>query len=439
MARVPPKNAPVRAAGMATVPQPAVPGIIASRAVGDDVYDLFVSHQVAFPLTAGQLVIPGARLEYAVPLTRRASGDERSETAASDPVAVSVNALPEAGRPAGFHGPTGRSLRVGYRVRELPGHAGEPLPIDISVQGTGNLTFWGPPSVTWPAGTRAYLDRTNETPKVEGGLLGGTKTFHFLLVPDSVGSVALPAIGYQYFDEGTGRYQVAETGELVVPILPGQSRVAGRVAPPLSVATSRPGLRVLEPGRPLWLALVLLPLGILLLGFQWARVRRRPRAEAPGRADGVAALETLISRLVPEEQRGEAAALARGLRRAGVPRDEAASAATLKLEIDRLRFTPGDATGVVALGKQALATIGAIPQAVRRRGGLVVLLVAASVALSAQEDTPESRYRQGAYGPAAAGFERRAAAVSDSTAPAFERTRWTRGSAAACTMRGPRH
>src|SRR5690606_10141694 len=146
---------------------------------GNDVYDLFLSHQVAFPLTGGRLVVPAARLEYAVPLTRRASGDERTEQTVSQPVAIDVVMLPPGPFTGTFRGPTSTGLDVSYRIRQLPAHAGEPLPVDVLITGTGNLAFWAPPSVEWPAGSRAYLEKTTETPRQVGGRLGGTKTFHF--------------------------------------------------------------------------------------------------------------------------------------------------------------------------------------------------------------------------------------------------------------------
>lgn len=410
--RRPPTLKPPVLAGVWTVPQPAIPGIISSRAVGDDVYDLFVSHQVAFPLTPGTLTVPPARLEYAVPVTRRASGDERPEAATSRPVAVRVLAPPDDARPAGFQGPAARGLRIGYRVRELPGHTGEPLPVDVWVQGTGNLAFWPPPSVTWPRGVRAYLDRTNETPEVADGLLGGTKVFHFLLVSDSVGSVALPALDYDYFDPAGRRYLTAGTAGMVVPILAGKSRVAGRTPPPLAPPAGTDPLRRLAPGRWEWFGLLAVPLALAgLLGLvRRVRARGRQPESAPGRIDGVAALEQLIAGLVAEADRGDPAALSRGLRAAGIDRAGAAETARLKAEIDRLRFTPGDSSEVGPLGRDAAALIARLPGRIRRRAGVLALLLVAGTAVAAGQERPESLYRQGAFGPAAAGFAARSRA-----------------------------
>ncbi|MDX2056389.1 MAG: hypothetical protein SFV24_01195 [Gemmatimonadales bacterium] len=423
--RRPPTLKPPVLAGVWAVPQPAVPGIVATRAVGEDVHDLFVSHQVAFPLTPGVLTVPAARLEYAIPLSRRASGDERPEVATSAPVTVEIQPLPEAGRPGGFRGPTAGDLSLGYRIVSLPAHAGEPLPIDVTVSGIGNLAFWAPPNVTWPAGTRAYLDQTDEAPRESGGLLGGTKTFRFLLVSDSAGSIALPALGYDYFDRAGGGYRSATAAGLVIPVLPGKSRLVGRDVPPLVAAGGAPGwLPGLRPGRWLWNLLAAGPALLLAGAVVVRRLRRRQPAVAPReRIDGVAALEHLVSRLVPESDRGHGELLERSLRRAGLARPQATEAARLKLELDRLRFTPGDSSGVGPLGRRAAELVGGLPISVRRRAGLVAALLLA-LPLSAQQESPETLYRDGAYRPAAAGFEAAAAATPERWQP------WYHGAAA---------
>lgn len=404
--RRPPTLKPPVLAGVWSVPQPAVPGIVATRAVGEDVYDLFVSHQVAFPLTEGAVRVPPARLEYAVPLTRRASGDERAVDATSNDVTIQVLPLPDPA-PAGFHGPTAEQLKVTYSVRQLPAHAGEPLPVEVVVSGDGNLAFWLPPTVNWPAGTRAYLDKTDEAERVAGGLLGGTKTFRFLMIPDSVGSVALPAVAYPFFDPGSGSYREAGAPGMVVPVLPGRGTV--RRKPPFLAPTGdvRLALPSLPADRPLWWVLAAAPLGAVAAAAAWRARRRRPvRTKAP-KLDSLAELEGLIGRLVPDADRGTIAGLERGLRRGGVPREPAAELARLKADADRIRFTPGDASRVGALKQLLAAVLAKLPRLARGAGPLLVLVIAAAAA-GQDAETPEQRYGQEAFGPAAEGFLARA-------------------------------
>ncbi|MHB1328520.1 MAG: BatD family protein [Gemmatimonadales bacterium] len=391
--------------GVWSVPQPAVPGIVATRAVGNDTYDLFVSHQVTFPLTAGRIMVPPARLEYTVP-PRRAVSAERPAEATSSPVPVEILPLPADAMPPGFRGPAAGGLRIAYRIQTLPAHAGEPLPVEVLLSGSGNLAFWAPPEVSWPAGTRAYLDRTAEAERVTAGLLGGTKTFHYLVVADSAGSVALPELRYDYFDAPAG-FRTATAPGMLVPVLPGKSRTAGRTVPPMALIRPRPSqLALFEPGRAGWWTILLLPV-LLALAAEVRRRRALRTVAPPPEVDGVAALEQLVVRLVPEADRGQVERLEGGLRRAGLSKDAAARAARLKLELDRIRFTPGAGDVTDALGREARSVVESAPGVVRRRAGLAALLVLLSTTAVAQGD-PAALYRDGTYHAAAAEFERAA-------------------------------
>ncbi len=404
--RRPPSLKPPALAGVWTVPQPAVPGIVATRAIGDDVYDLFVSHQVAFPLTAGSVVVPAARLEYAVPTSRRASGDERTVEAASDPVPIDVLPLPDPGSTP-FRGPTAAGMKIGYGVRSLPAHAGEPLPVDLTVTGSGNLAFWLPPDIAWPAGTRAYLDRTVDEERTEAGVLGGTKTFRYLVLPDSVGSVALPTVTYGYFDPGSTTYRVATANGMVLPVLAGRTRVDRE--PPVLAGDGQIGSwgELFAAGSPWWWIGVLLPLGLIGLGGL-VRLRRPRQTGRPRRTDPLEDLEQVIARLVPEAERGAPDRLEHGLRRAGIDRDMAADITRLKGAADRVRFTPGDATRLGVLQADVAATVARLPKGLVR--GLVagLLLVIAQGAAGEATERPDVLYRQGAFGPAARGFAAKA-------------------------------
>ncbi len=411
--RRPPTLKPPVLVGVWSVPQAPIPGLVASRLVGEETYDLFISHQIAYPLAAGRLTIPPARLEYAVPMTRRASGDERPVEALSDDIVLTIDAAPTS--PSGHRGPQGRQLSLGYRIPSLPAYAGEVLPVEITLSGEGNLTFWPPPNVTWPAGTRAYLDRVGEAPQVQEGRLGGLKTFYFRLLADSVGSVALPPLSYDFFDPGSGVNRVATASGVVVPVLGRRSAGPPRAVPPLAVATAdwpAASLRV-APLQPWWWVAVLTPAAVILLvtGYRrWPRSRGAP-VSAPG---GLAALERLVGALVPEVDRGHPERLEGSLRRAGVGSAAAREVARLKLDIDWGRFAPGGSVDEAALGRRAGELLGRLPGAVRRRASLgLLLLVAGGLASAQTEVSPEAHYRERAYRPAAAGFRARAEAEPD--------------------------
>ena len=98
--------------GVWSYPQPVPGGIAASRQVGGKWYDLFVLHQVVFPLTPGRVAVTPARLQYTVPLSYQFFSQEESYKLESAPLSFLANSLPAEGRDPAFAGAVGRGLEV---------------------------------------------------------------------------------------------------------------------------------------------------------------------------------------------------------------------------------------------------------------------------------------------------------------------------------------
>lgn len=410
--RAPTLKPPVLA-GVWSVPQAPIPGVVASTSVGEETYDLFVSHQVVYPLSAGALTVPRARVEYALPISRRGAGSERLVEVESRPLLVDVRDLPDGGRPPGFAGPVAGDLAISYRLRQLPARAGDLLPVEVAVSGTGNLAFWPTPLVEWPAGTRAYLDGIDEDRRPGAGLLGGTRTFRFLLLADSAGSVALPPLRYPYYDPARRAYREAETGGVVVPVLdPGPG---GRRRDPVSLVRPVPDWprRAVEftPGRGPWWLVVGAAAVSLAAAWGWQRLRRRrPAPVRERRQTAVEALERVFLLLAPGSGDHTAPDVVSELRRAGIDRDLAARLVALRSDVDRVRFGPGVASGERELNQTASEALGRMPRRLRRRLGLALLLLAVPAARgAAQAAEGTARFREGAFGPAAQAFRAEAA------------------------------
>ena len=136
-------------------PWPA--GIAVSRTIGGSAYDLFVSHQVVFPLVPGAIAIPGAMLKYSTPLALQFFSQEERFALTSLPDTLVVRALPSAGRPADFNGAVGSGLRLERRINPPTAHAGEGVAVELVLTGEGNTALWPPPEIRWPRAARAYV------------------------------------------------------------------------------------------------------------------------------------------------------------------------------------------------------------------------------------------------------------------------------------------
>lgn len=425
--RRPPTLTPPSLSGVWSYPQPTPPGIAASRRVGDTWYDLFVSHQIVFPLVPGGIPITSANLQYSVPVALQFFSQEERFTLQSNADTLTVLALPDAGRPADFQGAVGRRLSLN-RSAASAARAGEAIPIAVAISGQGNVALWPEPSMAWPGSTPHYQDRTDDRIANSAGLLGGTKTFRYLALPDSAGPLRLPPLSYSYFDLESRSYRTLTAGGSVVQVAPPAANATSRPEPPALIGSQRPALadqvwEALPIG--LWLVLAAVP----ALGWIVWDVRRRPGRKRRRAGDREPVLPgsdrrllLALRTLIPDADLLTGSALVRALRAAGIDARLAHRISDVRERYLQLHYgpvVPGDATEEsLAREMDALThALGGQSRHRERRGrALLSILLLASAATStawSQEPPAEALYQNGAYRAAAASFARRASAAPD--------------------------
>jgi len=419
--RRPPTLQPPVIEGVWSYPQPAPPGIAATRSVAGVLYDLFVAHQVVFPLQPGRIQVTPAVLKYSVPIALQFFSQEERYTLQSQPATLAVTPTPVSGRPAGYTGAVGSGLRL-ERVVDAPStRAGEPVAVTFRLSGNGNPALWPAPEISWPAGVRAYPDRTDEHLAVSGGRLGGMKTFRYTVVPDSSGPLSLPAATYAYYDVGAGGFRSSALPADRLIVAAGAEAKASRPLPPPLLEPGGPGgaYRLAAPIPPwLWALIGAVP----PLAFFARRLsrRRRRRAARPAVTDVRSAgseLEALIRELVPAPEALSEGSLISALRTAGVEPALAARLVELRARLQEARYgpagngVPGDPAG------EARHAAARLSDGRRRRryaaGGVLLLALASAQPTDAQSLSPEWQYEHGALHGAVQAFADRVA-----TAPA---------------------
>jgi hypothetical protein len=242
-----------------------------------------------FGTASGKATIGPATLEYAEGGGGFGffSTPGRTRQLVTEAIAVEVLPLPQEGKPADFGGAVGSySWKATLDPGTVP--ALQPATLRLTVTGTGNIRKLPAPRLPDLPDFKIYESGTSSEPAQERGVIGGSKTYEYVLVPQSPGTKTIPTIRLPYFVPGAGEYRVADTGELrleVTPAVPG----AEEAAPP-SASISRLGTDIhyirepggllaaaTEPiyGRPWFLILQLVPL--LAVGGCWAGKRRRDR------------------------------------------------------------------------------------------------------------------------------------------------------------------
>lgn len=405
-------------AGVWSYPQPVPPGIAATKRIGETWYDIFIYHQVIFPITAGPLEGTPAVLHFSVPLAFQFFSQEDRFELKSPVPRVGVLPLPDDGRPAGFDGAVGSGLTITREVEGTP-RAGEPVGVRFVLTGRGNVSLWPPPFLRWPAGTQVYPEGTEEKLDAVGGVLGGTKTFRYLVVPDSTGVLPIPTVTYQYFDPLPATYQHTDVAGLRIPVAPALSAVASRAEPPplLHGDGAEPAWRWVNT-LPWWGWLVVW--GLLPAWFGILRTPRvaRIRAERQRKVSPWVDAQLRFDAALAEALRGVAtdpARLDRALREAGADAALAERVVAVRERLGAERFAATGGSASAGLLHEVQSVTGTLAR-LGRRGrpgagavlGLVLLLSA--TAGDAQQVPAERLYETGAYRAAMEAFAVRAAA-----------------------------
>jgi len=418
-----PTLVPPAVEGMWSYPQPAPVGIAASRQVGGVWYDLFVAHQIAFPVRSGELTISPAQMQYSVPLALQFFSQEERFSVTSDSGNISVRPVPEDGRPSGFNGAVGTDLSVQRILTPATARAREPVRVSFVVTGKGNVTLWPSPEVTWPAGARAYPDLVEERPDTRDGIVLGTKSFGFSLVPDVVGTLALPAVDYPYYDLGTRSFRVARVTATTLAVAEPTALAEAALPPPLLEARGAllPPDLVDLPGRLGWLVVLIGPPAAWLALGLVRRRRRRPARESGARRLSARTVEIeldgLMTGLAPAAVvAGEDTDLAAALRAAGLEPDTVQQLLELRAMLRARRYAPtqeGHDEPIVARWDALRSQLAGGGRRRRVSHGLLSAIALSCLTAGsawAQGASAESLYESGALGGARAAFAARAEA-----------------------------
>ncbi len=414
--RRPPTLQPPKVDGLWSYPQPAPVGIAASRRVGRDWYDLFVSHEVVFPLTPGTFVLEPASLRYSVPLALQFFSQEERLSLESETPVVVVQPLPVDGQPAGFQGAVGSELEVEWHLPQASGRVGDPLPVEFTVTGLGNVALWPDPSPAWTDDVRVYRDRVEEHLESDKGRIGGSKTFEYLVVPTEPGMLTVPAVRYPFYDLRTGRYRVLEVEPKALRIAPADESLAARGLPPPLLAHSGPSFSYRLETLPwmVWLVVFGVPPLAYLVALLVPR-RRRPRSSRVVPSDlrsAELAFERLILLYVPDLEEHVGSGLVSALIVAGLEHSMAERVGVLRERLMLARYGPeagsGEEHALVVEIRDIVAHLATIPQSTLRHRAVTVgiaALLATSGTGWSQVASPNELYQAGALRLAAVGFQ----------------------------------
>ena len=207
-----------------------------------ELYRVRESHTILYPTQAGQITIEPTT--FVIP--RDAFGP--SEVQMTDAVIVDAQPLPDRDLAAGFTGLVGQFELIQTLDRQITS-VGEPIRLQLTVRGTGNIEQVPIPDLIESDGWRIYADPGNYVAvETDDGRMIGEKTFEWLLTPTQAGQYVIPQIELSYFDLASLQYQPVNLTPIVVDVQGVNDAVAAAPTPVTASLTLRPIPAVLGVG-----------------------------------------------------------------------------------------------------------------------------------------------------------------------------------------------
>lgn len=197
-------------------------------------------------------------------------------------VKIHVKPLPEAGKPENFDNAVGE-FSINSSVDKTSLTTDDAVSFTVTISGKGNVNLLSAPDIRFPNSLESY------DPKVKDNFhntnpFGGSRTFTYVLMPNSAGTITIPAVKFSYFDPVAGQYKTIETKPHTLAVSPGKNQpetaAAGSpVAADNALLPIRTGELAWSRTGAFWFGswwhwlLMLLPVIVLILLLWWKRRR----------------------------------------------------------------------------------------------------------------------------------------------------------------------
>jgi len=191
---------------------------------GREYLDYVVKKQALFPNTPGRLKIPPATFAISVKLPGDFFGlFGQSETLyrKTREVFLEVKPLPVQGRPESFSNAVG-SFRLTSSLDKSEAATGDAVALHVKLEGLGNLKTIADLPLPPMADFMIYSSKRQENVRpAEGDVIGGEKTWEYVIVPKAPGQQKIPSFSFPYFDPDSAKYQTLTTPALELRVVRG--------------------------------------------------------------------------------------------------------------------------------------------------------------------------------------------------------------------------
>ncbi|MBV6511470.1 MAG: hypothetical protein FMNOHCHN_00950 [Ignavibacteriaceae bacterium] len=199
------------------------------------VYNVATLKKVAlFPQQTGQLSVTQYELKIPVVIQRkRKSNDPWGDffndpffrttetieyTAKSNVLKIEAKELPPAASIVNFTGAVG-SFKLQSKIDKKQVKQGDPVRLTYTLSGTGNISLLTLPEFDLGSGIEKYEDKSDNSIS-RGGVISGTKTVEYLLIPRNAGETVIPPLAFSYFNTAAKKYETIEAEGFTIEVTP---------------------------------------------------------------------------------------------------------------------------------------------------------------------------------------------------------------------------
>jgi hypothetical protein len=147
----------------------------------------------------------------------------------SEPVKITVTALPEKGKPEGYGGAVG-NFTIASKIDKQELTTDDVATLTLNITGSGNLKLIEAPKPVLPNGLDTYDPQILDTITGRSTTISGSKIITYAITPHTPGDYDIPAIAFSYFNPQTGEYITEHTKPLQIHVKPGKHYAPAQTA-----------------------------------------------------------------------------------------------------------------------------------------------------------------------------------------------------------------
>jgi hypothetical protein len=277
-----------------------------------------------FPTQTGELTIGRAIVTATIPSRKGRTfrdpfdvfgdvfGHGEEVTIRGNAIKINVKSLPAEGRPADFTGTIG-DFSISATADRTQTEMSQPVTVTVKISGTGNIKSVAEPVIPELNDFRVYRESSSENISKVNDRIGGTKIYKEVFIPNRPGQLEIPALNFNFFNPGTGRYENLSTRPIRLNVIKPEGWVASPdvpfVGPSMKIGSEARDIRYIKSDvgelQPkgstiLWSPLFALINGVpvlVLAGMVFVRRRRERLAGDIGYARARAASKMAKRRL----------------------------------------------------------------------------------------------------------------------------------------------